>query len=132
MNAWRTGTGMAERGSTVPASTRVRTRGRRHHGAGAGSATGTEPETIALQRSDAARRLPAPPPALTIPRHDRSAARTRVARVRAPRHRRARRAPRRRAADGVLRLRSHGAEPAARQPHADHAARALPARWPQA
>ena len=87
-------------------------------------------DTIALQPSEGARRLPAVGGSRTIPRHAGRLRRARVARLHPPRHARNRNAPRRGPAHRVLRIRSDRAQPAARQSDARHAAAAFPARRP--
>src|SRR3989454_12832843 len=72
--------------STATAMTRRRTFGFCHQEMGPGSVTGggAGMDAIALQPSEAARRLPAVEASRTIPRHARPLGRTRVAGPRAP------------------------------------------------
>src|SRR3989454_217529 len=120
--------------STAIAITRRRTLGFCHHERGPGSATGggAGMDTIALQPSEGARRLPAVGGSRTIPRHVRPLGRTRLAGLRAPRHAGPRGAPRHGSPHAVLRLRPHRAQLPGREPDAADAAAAVSARRPQA
>src|SRR5947209_2437053 len=89
--------------STAAAISRARVLGCCHQVMGRGSVVGAGMETIALQPSQGAPRLPAAQAPRTIPRHVRPRRRTRVARLRAPRHARAR-GPSRRQRDQLARL----------------------------
>src|SRR6266550_7061987 len=120
--------------STAIAITRRRTLGFCHHERGPGSATGggAGMDTIALQPSEGARRLPAVGGSRTIPRHAGPPGRTRVARLHPSRHPRPRGSPRCGSPDAVLRLRPHGTQFPSREPDAADAAAALSARRPPA
>src|SRR6266487_6838463 len=75
-------------------------------------------EAIELQPSGACGRLPAAGACRTVPRHAGSLRGARVARLRAPRYGAPPAPPRGAAAHGVLRVRSHRTQLAARQPDA--------------
>src|SRR6266478_7445263 len=120
--------------STATAITRRRTLGFCHQESGPVSVTGggAGMDAIALQPSEAARRLPAVKASRTIPRHARPLGRTRVAGIRAPHHEGARGAPRHGSPHTVLWLRPHRAQLPGRKPDAADAAAAFSTGRPQA